>query len=149
MLFLILTFHHVYHPPYLLLSSPPFPLTTIFRKLRASRYLCQLRSNRSLILHWWINQVPASYGQGKSGRCCLCWVAGNSIGSIWHAGSCSSAGASKTQAAILFTFYPILQMNQSSYYDPNFNTLYQYHLITVQPHVHSTQSSWSLSSGPY
>jgi len=31
------------------------------------------------ILNWWIDRVPAGYGWGKGGRCCLCQVAGNSV----------------------------------------------------------------------
>jgi len=55
--------------------------------------LHRLRSTQPFNFYWWIK---SSTGLGKSGRYCLCQVAGISVDLIWHAGSRSSVFASST-----------------------------------------------------
>jgi len=67
------------------------PLSTLCPRVkRVQIRMRPYRFTQPLILNWWINRVPAGYGWGKGGRCCLCRVESNSVCGM-HAGSRSGA----------------------------------------------------------
>jgi len=68
-------------------------------------YLRRLRSIQPFIINWCINRVPVGYDQSKGTRCCLCRWQVTLCDPIWHAASCSDAGASSTNC---YTALPLL-----------------------------------------